>query len=143
MLGLARPAYLSNLEAGRKLPSIDLVKRIAMYFLVTTDYLLLDSWPIQIPQLYVEQQVHQPKDAQSDFAAKLRYLRVQRGVRQAELAHQLGLRQQGYLSNLEAHRKQPSLVLVLRVAEYFGVTTDYVLRDTVPTVAVEYRESAA
>jgi transcriptional regulator with XRE-family HTH domain len=39
-LGLARRGYISNLETGRKLPSLELVVLIADLFGVTTDYLL-------------------------------------------------------------------------------------------------------
>lgn len=39
-LGLARQAYISNLESGRKAPSLDLVVRIADLFKVKTDDLL-------------------------------------------------------------------------------------------------------
>jgi transcriptional regulator with XRE-family HTH domain len=41
-LGLKRRGYISNLEAGRKAPSPELVVQIADLFGVTTDYLLLD-----------------------------------------------------------------------------------------------------
>lgn len=61
---------------------------------------------------------------------KLRYLRMQRQMTQVELAQQLGLARQGYVSNLEAGRKAPSLDLVIQIADLFGVTTDYLLRDT-------------
>lgn len=40
VLGLASQAYISNLEAGRKQPSPELVKQIADVFGVTTDALL-------------------------------------------------------------------------------------------------------
>jgi transcriptional regulator with XRE-family HTH domain len=46
-LGLARQGYISNLELGRKLPSLDLVVQIADLFSVTTDYLLRDTFPLQ------------------------------------------------------------------------------------------------
>jgi DNA-binding XRE family transcriptional regulator len=59
---------------------------------------------------------------------KLRYLRMQRQMTQVELAQQLGLARQGYVSNLEAGRKAPSLDLVVQIADLFGVTTDYLLR---------------
>ncbi len=39
-LGLARQAYISNLEAGRKEPSPNIVVQVADIFGVTTDYLL-------------------------------------------------------------------------------------------------------
>ena len=55
---------------------------------------------------------------------------------QEALAHQLGLARQGHVSNLEMGRKEPSLELVVLVADLFGVSTDYLLRDTVPVESV-------
>jgi DNA-binding XRE family transcriptional regulator len=51
---------------------------------------------------------------------------------QEDLAQQLGLKRQGHVSNLEMGRKAPSLEMVVKIADVFGVTTDYLLRDTVP-----------
>jgi len=65
------------------------------------------------------------------FGEKLRYLRLQRLLSQAELARQLHQITQSYLSYLEAGRKSPSLESVLMIADFFGVTTDYLLRDTI------------
>ncbi|GAB4192811.1 MAG: hypothetical protein OHK0022_07190 [Roseiflexaceae bacterium] len=42
-IGITKQAYISNLEAGRKLPSPDLIVRIADVFGVTVDQLLLPS----------------------------------------------------------------------------------------------------
>jgi transcriptional regulator with XRE-family HTH domain len=47
-LGIARQAYISNLEAGRKLPSPQLVVQIADLFGVTTDALLQSTSPADI-----------------------------------------------------------------------------------------------
>jgi transcriptional regulator with XRE-family HTH domain len=44
-LGLTARSYISNLEAGRKAPSIELVMQIADLFGVTTDTLLRDEEP--------------------------------------------------------------------------------------------------
>lgn len=46
-LGFARQAYISNLEAGRKLPGLDTLVEIAHFYDVTTDYLLLDTIPVE------------------------------------------------------------------------------------------------
>lgn len=46
-LGLARRGYISNLEGGRKMPSLELVVLIADLFEVTADYLLRDAIPAQ------------------------------------------------------------------------------------------------
>ena len=48
------------------------------------------------------------------------------------LARTLGLENRGYISNLEAGRKLPSISLVLAIADLFGVTTDDLLHRTVP-----------
>ncbi len=63
---------------------------------------------------------------------KLRFLRLQRGISQTDLSHDLGSITQSYLSYLEAGQKTPSLELVLRIAAYFGVSIEYLLRDTLP-----------
>jgi len=64
------------------------------------------------------------------FGAKLRYLRHQRALTQVELAQQLA--SQGHITALETGKEAPSLRLVLQIARFFGVSTDYLLRDTVP-----------
>ena len=46
-----------------------------------------------------------------------------------EVAIALGHSAHGYISELEAGKKQPTIVLVLRVARLFDVTTDELLRD--------------
>ncbi len=74
------------------------------------------------------------------FGAKLRYLRTQQGLTQEDLARQLGLARQGHISNLEMSRKAPSIELVVQVADLFGVTTDYLLRDTVSVESAAPRE---
>jgi transcriptional regulator with XRE-family HTH domain len=42
-LGLTNRSHISNLEAGRKKPSLELIIKIALFFEVTTDQLLLDD----------------------------------------------------------------------------------------------------
>jgi len=71
------------------------------------------------------------------FGAKLKDLRRQHARSQIELAHQLGLASHTSIAHLEAGRKAPSLDLVLRCADAFAVTTDYLLRDTLPVEAAE------
>ncbi len=48
-----------------------------------------------------------------------------------EMAIAIGHSAHGYISELEAGKKQPTIVLVLKVAKLFGVTTDELLRDDV------------
>lgn len=131
LLGLAHQGHISNLEAGRKAPSIDVVVRVADLFGVTTDHLLRGSDADPIGNMSPKNQPVAGSLFPRLFGAKLRYLRLQHRVLQSDLATQLGLARQGYVSNLENNRTEPSLDLVVRVADRFGVSTDYLLRDTV------------
>jgi transcriptional regulator with XRE-family HTH domain len=62
---------------------------------------------------------------------KVRRLREEAGLSQSELAAHLGLsaRSKGYISEIESGKKKATIELVLRLAQHFGVTTDYLLRD--------------
>lgn len=66
------------------------------------------------------------------FGEKLRYLRLGQNLTQAELAARLGIITQSFVSHLEAGRKEPSIAVAIEMAELFGVTLDYLLRDTIP-----------
>ncbi|MEI6181220.1 MAG: helix-turn-helix transcriptional regulator [Chloroflexales bacterium] len=62
---------------------------------------------------------------------KVRRLREHANMTQAELAQAIGLseRSKGFISEIESGKKIPKAELVLRLAERFGVSTDYLLRD--------------
>lgn len=62
---------------------------------------------------------------------KVRRLRERANLSQAELASAVGLseRSKGYISEIESGKKIPPAILILRIARYFEVTTDYLLRD--------------
>ena len=61
-----------------------------------------------------------------DFAGKLRDLRVNRGYTQVQLAARLGVAE-SILSAYETQMRLPSLDMVIRIANEFGVTSDYLL----------------
>jgi transcriptional regulator with XRE-family HTH domain len=61
---------------------------------------------------------------------KLRALRRQHGFTQVELAGRLSLASYTHITKLEASQRAASLDLILRIAQLFGVTTDYLLRDS-------------
>ncbi len=63
------------------------------------------------------------------FGEKLHTLRILRGLTLKELAHQLGHVAHGYISELEAGKKLPSVELTLSVARLFGISTDELLKD--------------
>ncbi len=63
------------------------------------------------------------------FGEKLRVLRTNNGMTLKELAYALGLTAHGYISEIEAGKKKPTADFVLKVARYFKVTTDELLKD--------------
>lgn len=130
-LSLASYTHVTKLEAGQRAPSLDLLVRIAHVFGVTTDYLLRDTIPVE-DVAPADANSFQHDTALRALATKLRVLRLREALGQTDLARQLGLTRRGYISNLETGRKLPSLELVVRITDLFGVTTDYLLLDTIP-----------
>lgn len=66
----------------------------------------------------------------------IRRLRMDRGVDQSRLGYQIGVSKQS-ISNWENGNAVPSIDLFLRLADYFGVSTDHLLgRDDRRTVDV-------
>jgi transcriptional regulator with XRE-family HTH domain len=63
------------------------------------------------------------------FGEKLRVLRNQRRMTLQQLAGALGYTTHSYLSEIESGKKQPTIDLVLGVAQLFNVTTDELLKD--------------
>lgn len=57
---------------------------------------------------------------------QIRYLRTAQGMTQVELAHRLGVSKQS-VSNWESNNIQPSIELLEKIADLFGVTTDHLL----------------
>jgi transcriptional regulator with XRE-family HTH domain len=130
-LGLGSYTHITKLEASQDAPSLDLVVRIAHLFGVTTDYLLRDSIPVGEIMVSTGKPTADPETVSHLFGKTLRTLRLQQKLTQVELRRRLGLAGQGYISNLEAGRKAPSLDLAVQIADLFGVTTDYLLCDAV------------
>lgn len=56
----------------------------------------------------------------------IRQLRLERGVKQEELGRTLHVSKQS-VSNWENDNIMPSIELLVKMADYFGVTTDYLL----------------
>lgn len=122
-LGLRSHAHLSTVETGARDPSLSLVVQLADVFGVSLDYLLRDEPPLADPPPSINTSPpYQP------FGAQLRALRYQRGLNQRDLAEQLQLQSQAYLSNLESGRREPSIETVLRTAAFFAVSVDTLLR---------------
>jgi transcriptional regulator with XRE-family HTH domain len=130
-LGLASQAYISNVEAGRKTPSLDVIVRLSRLFAVTTDYLLRDTIPLEsIPGSSLAEAVGEAWPTL--LGTKLIHLRTQHHLTQRDAARQLGLQTHAHISHMESGRHEPSVDLVVRLADVFGVTTDYLLDDLIP-----------
>ena len=136
-LGLASQGYIANLEAGQEVPSLDLVVRVARVFDVSSDYLLRDAVPVEGKAETGVDRYHASGTLPGRFGEKVRTLRLEKGLSQRELARNLGLSSRAYISDLEASSKMPSLELVVQIADLFGVTTDYLLRESLPVGEIE------
>lgn len=130
-VGTITRSHISYLESGRKMPSIGVVVRIAEVCGVTTDYLLRDTvlpdavaahWRVPTPPGALES---------PPFPTKLHRLRTQRGLSKSALARELGLAAHTFIGLLESGRKEPSAAFMVRLADFFGVTTDYLLWDAI------------
>jgi transcriptional regulator with XRE-family HTH domain len=131
-LQLASHSHVNNLEAGRREPSLDLVIRAARLFEVTTDYLLRDAVPTEMIAIHRPVTSNLPEEQPRYFGQKLRYLRKQQKLTQMELAARLQLRTQAHISLLESARSEPSIEFAIQLADFFGVSTDYLLCDDIP-----------
>ena len=60
------------------------------------------------------------------LAKKIKELRGARGITQVELAKNLGVTKQ-CVSNWENDNIQPSIEMLIKLASYFNVSTDYIL----------------
>jgi transcriptional regulator with XRE-family HTH domain len=63
------------------------------------------------------------------FGEKLHTLRVRHHLSLRDLAHELGYTAHAHLGFVESGQRKPSLDLVMRVAQRFGLTPDRLLRD--------------
>jgi transcriptional regulator with XRE-family HTH domain len=131
-LGLASHTHISHLETGRKSPSLNLVWRIAQILGVTTDYLLRDAIPVDASADQAMAYTGRESTFLRQFSAKLRHLRRQHGMTQDDLAREISHWTQAHISLLEVGGSEPSIDLLLQLADLFQVSTDYLLNDTIP-----------
>ena len=60
------------------------------------------------------------------FANRIKYLRLSKELNQVQLAERLGVKKQS-ISNWENDNIMPSIDMLVKVADFFNVTTDYLL----------------
>ena len=63
------------------------------------------------------------------FGEKLRRLRQQRGVSTRQLAAILAMKSHSHIADMESGRNYPSVELLVKLADFFHITTDQFLRD--------------
>jgi transcriptional regulator with XRE-family HTH domain len=56
----------------------------------------------------------------------IRFVRVASGLRQGEIAHRLGI-SQNYLSLLENNKAEPSMALLKKMSQVFGIPASFLL----------------
>ena len=61
-----------------------------------------------------------------DFASRLTNLRNAKGVSQRQIAKDLGCSLLGY-QRYEYNQSHPNIVMLGKIADYFGVSADYLL----------------
>lgn len=61
----------------------------------------------------------------SKFAERLKELRVERGLSKKQLAKELGIFTPAAVGLWESEKRTPNFDVVIAVAKYFAVTTDY------------------
>ena len=76
-----------------------------------------------------------PKQATVGFGANLRRLRTSRGLNQTQLAEHVGV-VQSHIANIECGGKSPSLDMLTRLSDFFGVGYDELMRETSDESAV-------
>ena len=76
------------------------------------------------------------------FGEKLRALRIHHGFTLVGLAAEIGLKAHGYISEIEAGKKLPTIAFVLNVTRLFNVSTDQLLNDELDLHIVLARKPA-
>jgi len=128
-LGLEAQSHIAKLEHGFA-PSLDVVVRVAQRLGISIDYLLRDTIPVDSATRLLSEPIPALGLQPVSLGTRLRNLRLQHQLSQADLVHQLGLTARSYISNLEAGRKAPSIEIIVQIADLFGVTTDDLLGET-------------
>ncbi len=127
-VALASHAHVSNMEASRSTPSLDVIVTVANRFAVQVAYLVREDLPVQAADEVQYQRAAGARSLQVQaLGPNLTRLRMQSGLTQAHLAEHLGLAANAHVSYMETGRKFPSVELLLRVADRFGVTVDDLL----------------
>jgi len=118
---------VTNLEAGRRAASLDLIVQIAAFFSISTDYLLRDDVPVSPIAAHRVAWPSLPTPPLAYFGHRLRDIRRRQNLTQTALTSQLSSYSQAHMSLLETGRSEPSPELVIELAATLGVSSDELL----------------
>ena len=112
-------ATISQFENNKRIPDLDRLINIADYFHVSLDFLCCSA--------------NKAKDLEevtnkSFFSHNLRKLREKNNLSQCELSKMLDV-SNGAISKWENGQREPDLTTLQKIAAYFDVSYDYLLRD--------------
>lgn len=108
---------LASYETGNSEPPISILVKFALFFNVSTDY-LLGVQPISKRK--------PPNINMNTFQGRLKFLRWEKDVTQDDVAIALGTCKQ-VISNIEIGRNEPSIKRLVELADYFNVSLDWLL----------------
>ena len=77
----------------------------------------------------IENEDNDKKKMKSILAARLKQCRKERGLSQINVAVACGISERAY-QNYEILRREPKLEILVRIADYFGVSLDYLVGRT-------------
>lgn len=99
-------------ETEERKPDIEMIIRLAEYFGVTLDDLVLRDLRPPIPK----------------YAENIRYLRLGHGMTQEQIGELLALKNKNSLSLIEAGKSGISVENLEKMADFFGVTLDELVK---------------
>ncbi len=121
--GLAN-SEISYWENGERTPNARVIIILSRYFQVTTDYLLKVNGD--------NTSVYRSDDYCADMTLlnkRLKDLRIKNKLSQSELAKNVNISQPA-INYWELGKRTPNANAIITLANYFGVTTDYLLGES-------------
>ena len=107
---------VGNWESGNRQPDYAMLQKIADFFNVSIDYLI---------------------GGYKGENMNLKKLRLEKGLNQEDVAKYLGVTQQAY-ANYERGARQPDYAMLQKIADFFNVSIDYLIDDSIDTEAISH-----
>lgn len=108
---------ISKYESNSIEPNIKTLLLISKYFQIPIDELLAEE-TMNIPSSLSSNGQH--------FCKILSHLRKEKGISQHELAKYIGISREA-ITNLEINKRKPDMEILIKLADYFDVSTDFLL----------------